>query len=140
MNFIHSFVDFSMAILWLRLILGITLFAHGAQKVFGWFHGYGLKTTVQFMHDQLHIPALFAYGAAFTELLGGIAVAAGLLTRISSLGLAVVMLVALVTVHIKKGFFSDKGGIEFTLALFAIALFIFLAGPGAYSVDALLFS
>jgi len=116
-----------------RLALGAIFFAHGAQKVMGWFGGPGLDATVQFMGDQ-GIPAPLAYLAAFTEFLGGIGLIFGVLSRLAGLGLLVVMLVAIVKVHLANGFFASDSGYEFNLALAAMSLGIVLGGPGALAL------
>lgn len=116
-----------------RLALGVIFFAHGAQKVFGWFGGHGLANTVQFFSANLGIPAPLTYLAAFTELLGGLAVLIGALSRLAALGLTITMLVAIFKVHLANGFFLSQGagdGIEYNLALIALSLMILLAGPG----------
>jgi putative oxidoreductase len=132
------FTDYSTGIFLLRLVLGIVFIAHGGQKVFGWFGGPGLQGTVDFM-SGMGIPAGLAYGAAFTEFLGGIALILGLLTRVAALGIAIVMLTAIAKVHLGEGFFAPKG-YEFPLSLAVIAFTIFLVGPGRYSLDDKIFN
>lgn len=131
----------SWGLLVVRMTLGVIFFAHGAQKVFGWFGGYGLKGTAGYFKDALHIPTPLFYVAAFIELFGGIAVTVGLMTRVAALGIAVVMSVAIGTSHWKNGFFMNWGaqggkgeGFEYNLALLAMALFLFLVGPGHLAV------
>lgn len=133
------------AALAIRIPLGIIFFAHGAQKVFGMFGGKGLGGTIQVFNDALGIPAFLTVIAAFTELLGGIAIIFGLLTGLSSLGISIVMLVAILKVHIHAGFFMNwynipgKGhGIECNLALLGMALFLLFYGAGKYSLDYLI--
>ncbi len=116
-----------------RLALGIIFIAHGGQKVFGWFGGRGLEATVTGFAG-MGIPAAMAYLAAFTEFFGGIAVVIGLLSRLASLGLAVTMVVAIVMVHGKNGFFAPTG-FEYNLALLAMALAVAVAGPGRIAVS-----
>jgi len=131
---------YSLGLLVLRITLGSIMFAHGAQKVLGWFGGYGLKATTGHFKNALHIPAPLAYIAAYTEFLGGIAIAAGVLTRLAALGFVVTMAVAIQKVHIKNGFFLNSGadgkgvGIEFNLALLAMGLLLVLTGPGAFAL------
>lgn len=120
----------------LRLALGVIFFAHGAQKVFGWFGGQGLAGTVSGF-GQMGIPAPLAYLAAFTELLGGLGMIFGVLSRLSGLGLAITMVVAALKVHLPNGFFLNGPGgpgFEYNLALFAMAVAVLLAGPGRLAV------
>lgn len=119
-------------LLLLRLALGVIFFAHGSQKVLGWFGGHGLAATVQGMTSG-GIPAPFAYLAAFTEFLGGLAVLSGLLSRLASVGLAIVMLVAMLKVHLSGGFFLPTG-FEYTVALLGMALCLIFAGPGRFAL------
>ena len=121
-----------IGLLVVRLVLGVIFFAHGAQKVFGWFGGHGLETTVQMM-GKGGIPPFLAYLAAFTELLGGLGVLVGLLARLAGLGLSIVMTVAILKVHLSSGLFAPKG-FEFPLALFSMAVLILLAGPGRLAI------
>lgn len=121
----------------LRLALGIIFIAHGGQKLFGWFGGQGLEPTVAGF-ARMGVPAPLAYLTAFTEFFGGIAVLIGLLSRLGALGIACVMLGAIVLVHAKNGFFMNSpggAGIEFTLALFSMALAILIAGPGKIALS-----
>jgi putative oxidoreductase len=131
---VRPIVDSSLGLLVLRLALGAVFFAHGGQKVFGWFGGFGLEGTIGFM-TGMGIPAVLAYIAIFTEFFGGLAILAGLLTRPAALGLAITMLVAIFKVHIGAGFFAPNG-YEFPLALAAIAISLLISGPGKYSLDA----
>jgi putative oxidoreductase len=127
-----------------RLGLGIVFFAHGAQKTFGWFGGRGLSATIAgFRH--LNIPPAATTFAAFVECFGGLALIVGFLARPAALGLIGVMLVAIATVHGRHGFFLNfeltpgKGhGVEFNLALIAMALSILIGGAGALSIDHLI--
>jgi putative oxidoreductase len=127
-----------------RLGLGIVFFAHGAQKTFGWFGGRGLSATIAGFR-QMNIPPAAATLAALVECLGGLALIVGFLARPAALGLIVVMLVAIVKVHARHGFFINfaqtpgKGhGFEFNLALIAMALSILIGGAGALSIDRLI--
>jgi putative oxidoreductase len=135
----------SWSLLIIRLFLGIIFVAHGAQKVFGWFGGPGLKGTIGYFQSALHVPPALAVLAALTECFGGLAVFIGVLTRPAALGLVVVMVVAIATVHGRNGFFLNmslepgKGhGIEFNLALLGMALALLVGGGGALSVDRLI--
>lgn len=130
----------SIGILIIRLVLGLTLAAHGTQKLFGWFGGYGIKGTGGWMESIGIKPgALFAALAGLGEFLGGLGVAAGFLTPIAAAGVIVVMLVAIVSVHLKKGFWNTEGGYEYPLLVIAGALAVALNGAGALSLDAFLF-
>lgn len=127
-----------------RLVLGLVFVAHGSQKVLGAFGGPGLRGVVVNM-KQMGVPAPLAVVAAFTEFLGGLAVIVGFLARPAALGLAVVMVVAIATVHAKHGFFLNmhmipgRGhGFEFNLALLAMALSIVVGGAGIWSIDRLI--
>lgn len=131
----------SLGLLILRIGLGVIFFAHGAQKVFGWFGGYGLAGTSGFLKQAYGIPTFLSYIAAFTELLGSIAVTFGIFTRIGAIGLGIVMLVAVVKAHLKVGFFMNWGsvanrgeGYEFNIALLAIIIALALIGPGQYAL------
>ncbi|MBW3625344.1 MAG: DoxX family protein [Armatimonadetes bacterium] len=128
-----------VAALILRLVLGITFFMHGAQKVLGWFGGNGLAGTAEFM-GGMGIPAILAYVVAFTEFFGGIAVLLGLLTRLAALGITFVMLGAIFMVHLKNGFFASNQGFEFPFVLLGIALALVAYGAGRWSLDYLLAS
>lgn len=137
--------DPSLALLVVRLGLGIIFFAHGAQKVFGWYGGHGLKGTVSSFQQRMGIPVALGLIASFTELLGGLGVLAGFLTRPAALGLAIVMLAAVYKVHWQNGFFLNWGlqpgkghGFEMNLALIAMALALMIGGGGTLSIDRLL--
>ena len=128
----------------LRVVLGIIFFAHGAQKVLGWFGGHGLKGTVGQMTSQ-GLPAPIAYMVCFFEFLGGIGLIVGLLTRLDAVAIAIVMVGAIATVHIKHSFFMNweltpgKGhGIEVNLAILAMAAALILDGGGWLSLDQLI--
>jgi putative oxidoreductase len=126
----------SLALLVIRLALGTIMFAHGAQKLLGWFGGPGVDGTLGFM-GQMGIPALLAWAAILAEFFGGLAVLFGVLARLAALTIAIDMLVAMLLVHAPNGFFNggpNGAGIEFTLMLFASATAIMIAGPGRYAV------
>jgi putative oxidoreductase len=124
-----------------RLVLGIIFFAHGSQKLFGWFGGYGFHATMDAFTHQLGIPAAFAFIAIMAEFFGSIGLILGFLTRIAASGIACVMLVAIMMVHLQFGFFmnwagTQKGeGIEYHLLALAITVVIMIRGGGALSVD-----
>jgi putative oxidoreductase len=125
----------------LRLVLGVVFFAHGAQKLLGWFGGPGFSGTMGMFTAYLHIPAPFAFLAIAAEFLGGLGLILGFLTRIAAFGITVNMLVAVATVHRSFGFFmnwtgAQKGeGFEYHLLVLAITAYLMLRGAGAFSVD-----
>jgi putative oxidoreductase len=128
-----------LGLLILRFAVGLTLAAHGAQKFFGWFGGYGLDATGQFMETLgFHPGRRHAALAGLTEAGGGVLLALGLLTPLGAALSASVMLVATITVHLKNGFFASSGGYEHNLVLAAAAVSLAFSGPGALSIDALL--
>lgn len=123
----------------LRVLVGVIFVAHGAQKLFGWFGGYGLEGTGQFFGSiGLSPGTLLALLAGTAEFFGGLALVFGLLVRPAAVALAFTMLIAILAVHIGKGFFLDKGGYEYALALFAASLSLLFSGGGRYAVDAVL--
>ena len=122
-----------LGLLLIRAATGVTFAAHGAQKVF--VSGVA-EVAKGFAGMGLPMAGVIAPMVAFGELLGGIALFAGFLTRIAGAGITLIMLGAMVHVHLKNGFFASGGGIEFVLVLGASAAGIALAGPGRYSVDA----
>lgn len=122
-----STLDFGLASM--RLILGVVFAFHGAQKLFGWFGGYGIEGTSQFFESiGLPLPTLNVYLAGGAELIGGLALLLGILSRSSAVLLAFTMLVASVTAH--SGFAAAGGGMEFPLTLGVVALGLALTGPG----------
>ena len=135
--------DGTLVPLVLRLTLAIVIFPHGAQKVLGWFGGHGLRGTLGFFGSQ-GIPLPLALLAIAAEFLGSIGVAVGLFTRVAAFGIACVMVVAVLTVHAKVGFFmnwfgTQKGeGFEFHLLAIGIAVALIIGGAGRWSLDALI--
>jgi putative oxidoreductase len=120
----------------LRLPIGFILTAHGSQKLFGWFGGYGLEGTGQFMGSiGLHPGFLMAVLAGSAEFFGGIALMLGLFTRLASASCAITLLVALVVVHLGHGFFLDTHGIEYALALLSATVALSIMGGGSFSLD-----
>src|SRR5271165_1801253 len=125
----------------LRLVLGVIFFAHGAQKMLGWFGGYGFSGTMGFFTGAMHIPAPLAFLAIAAEFFGGIGLIVGFLTRIAAFGISVNMLVAIATVHSANGFFMNWGGtqkgegFEYHLLVLAMTAFLMIRGAGAFSVD-----
>lgn len=127
----------SLGLLVLRLIVGGILFAHGAQKLFGWWGGPGMQGWTGAMTRMRVRPATpWAWMSALAEFAGGIGLALGFLDPLPSFAIAGSMLVAILLVHLPKGFFTSKGGYEFNLSLLAAVAAVALAGPGAYSLDA----
>lgn len=128
----------SLGLLILRLIAGLTIAAHGAQKLFGWFEGPGLSGTMK-MQASLNFkpPVFWASLAILGEFAGGLSFALGFLTPLGAAGIFGAMVMAIVKAHWKNGFWNSKRGIEFPLQLLAVAVAIGIAGPGKYSLDAL---
>jgi putative oxidoreductase len=128
-----------IGLLLLRLAVGLTLAAHGAQKLFGWFGGPGLDGMGQGMEALGFFPGRrHAFLAGLTELGGGLLLAIGFLTPLAASVVFAVMLVAGATVHLKKGFFLMSGGYEYTLVLGLAGLSLAFTGAGVFSLDALL--
>ncbi|MFT7389186.1 MAG: putative oxidoreductase [Candidatus Endobugula sp.] len=128
---------------WVSLVLrvpaGIILAAHGAQKLFAWFGGYGLEGTGQFMASQGLEPGyLMALLAGSAEFFGGIALIIGLLVRPAAAVSAFTMLVAGIVVHGSAGLFLSNGGFEFALALLSMTVALVILGGGKLSLDQLL--
>jgi putative oxidoreductase len=122
-----------------RVVLGLLMAAHGSQKLFGWFGGYGLAGTGGFMESLGFRPGkLFAAAAGGTELVAGVLVALGLLGPLGSALIVSVMIVAMATVHWPNGVFAQNNGIEVPLLYAVGAIAIGLIGNGAYSLDAVL--
>ena len=133
--------DDSTATAVLRLVTGVVFFAHGAQKMLGWFGGFGFSGTMGFFTGTMHIPAPLAFLAIAAEFFGGLGLILGFLTRIAALPIAVNMVVAIATVHYPFGFFmnwagAQKGeGFEYHLLVLAITAFLMIRGAGAFSMD-----
>jgi putative oxidoreductase len=127
----------AIGLLILRLVVGLTLAAHGAQKLFGWFGGSGLNGTGGFLEQLGFVPgrrhALFA---GLAELGGGLLLALGLATPVAAVLIVAVMTVAAVSAHLKQGFFNHKQGYEYTLILAIAAVSLAFTGPGPLSLDA----
>ena len=126
----------AIALLLSRILVGGGLFAHGAQKLFGWFGGHGLKGTGGFFESLGFRPgALFAVAAGLGEAVGGLLTLLGLGGPIGPALIIMVMLVAILTVHAKNGFFAANGGYELNLMIVGGALALAFAGPGPISLD-----
>jgi len=135
---------FDISLLILRIVLGIVIFAHGGQKLFGWFGGYGFEGTMNFFTQTIGLPSVLGFLIVIEESLGMLALIFGFLSRIVSGALIVVMTGAFVTTHWAHGFFMNwfgnqaGEGFEYDLLVFAMAAVIVICGPGIYSVDSLL--
>jgi putative oxidoreductase len=124
----------SFCILALRICFGTIIFVSGAMKVFGWFGGFGMETTIKYF-AQGHISPTLAYLCMFTELIGGVLLVAGLLTRLAAMALFINMFMAVWTMGFEK-FFIGGAAYPFTLAI--IAMVIAITGAGKFSLDYLL--
>ena len=132
--------DDSLASMPLRLIAGLIFTAHGAQKLFAWFGGYGLDGTGQWMDSIGLSPGfIMALLAGSAEFFGGLLLIVGFLTRPTSFVLAITMIVAIFSVHINNGLFMSNNGYEFGLSLFAITVALLIQGAGRHSVDSILY-
>lgn len=131
--------DDSLTGIILRLASGSILAAHGAQKLFGWFGGYGLDATGQWMESIGLAPGfLMALLAGSAEFFGGLALIVGFLTRPAAIISAFTMVVAIVSVHIGNGLFMSNNGFEFALSLLAITMALAIQGGSRFSIDSYL--
>jgi putative oxidoreductase len=125
----------------LRVLLGIVIFPHGAQKLLGWFGGGGFTASMRWFESSFHIPTIFALLAILAESVGAVALIAGFFTRIAALAISVNMLVAVALVHGKVGFFMNWGGtakgegFEYHILAVAIGIALMIRGGGRWSVD-----
>jgi putative oxidoreductase len=120
----------------IRVVVGLLLVGHGTQKLFGWFGGYGIAGTGQFMESLGYRPGrLNAAAAGLGEALGGLLFALGFLTPLAAAAIIGVMINAIVTVHLRNGPWVSEGGYEYNLVLVAVALGVAFIGPGNASVD-----
>jgi len=130
----HTQAGYGLTVL--RIVAGLTFAAHGAQKLFGWFGGYGLEGVGQWMESIGLSPGYWmALMAGSAEFFGGLALIVGVLARPAAALLAVTMLVAIITVHLANGFFMSNNGYEFALALLAMSLAVVIEGAGKLSLD-----
>src|SRR3954469_24617159 len=130
---------FDLALLILRLAVGLTFAAHGAQKAFGWWGGPGPANWLKAIHRMgFHPPTFFAAASIFNELAGGLALAIGFVTPLAAAIVVAQSVIIVVKAHLANGFFSTRGGIEFPLLMGIAAMAIGLLSPGAISLDALL--
>lgn len=128
----------------LRLVLALVVFPHGAQKLLGWFGGYGLTGTMGYFTDTMHIPYVLGFLVVLAESVGALALAAGLFTRVAAAGIGASMLGAMLLVHAKSGWFMNwfgtfpagTEGVEFFLPLLALSGVLVVEGAGRASVDA----
>ncbi len=143
MNYLKTALhtDDSISSLILRLTLGIVMFPHGAQKVFGWFGGHGLEGTLGFFTQKMGLPTVVALAVIAIEFFGSLGLIAGFLTRLSAAGIAAVMAGAVMTVHLGHGFFMNWSGqqagegFEYHILAIGIALALMLTGGGKFSLD-----
>jgi putative oxidoreductase len=135
--------DDSLTLTIQRVLVAAVMFPHGAQKLFGWFGGYGFAGTLDFF-ATLGIPVVLGVLVILGESLGAIALAFGLLSRFTAFGISAAMLGALLMVHLPNGFFmnwfgNQSGeGIEFSLLMLGLSLPLVLRGGGRYALDSLL--
>lgn len=123
----------NLGLLIIRLVLGLSFARHGAEKLFGWFGGYGIKGTAGFFESIGLKPGVpLAIFAGLGELVGGLFFAAGVFMPLAALLIIGTMIVAIITVTGKNGFQVTAGGYEYNLAIIAVALGIFFTGPGSY--------
>lgn len=133
--------DNSIAPLFFRLALGSVMFAHGAQKVLGWFGGPGFEKTIQIFSSQMYFPFWLTIILMITEFFGSLGLILGLFTRISALGIGIAMSVCAYMNHLKNGFFMNwfgqqKGeGFEFHILVVGISLALLVKGGGLISID-----
>jgi putative oxidoreductase len=133
--------DNSVAAAVLRLTLAVVVFPHGAQKLLGWFGGYGFTGTMGFFTDTMGIPWLLAICVILIEFFAPLLLVAGAGTRLAALGISAVMTTAMFTVHLQFGFFMNwfgqqKGeGVEYFLLIIGLSLALLVSGGGRWSVD-----
>src|SRR5256885_8437168 len=132
-----NFETLAIGLLLVRVVIGVIMAAHGAQKLLGWFGGYGLRGTGQFFEQLGFQPGpAFAAAASISEIVSGLLVALGFLGPVGPALMISVMIVAAVTVHWEHGLFAGKNGIEVPLLYAAAAFALALTGYGEFSLDA----
>ena len=127
-----------------RVILGCVMFPHGAQKLFGWFGGFGFTNTMTYFTQTAGLPWIIAFLIIMGESLGSLGLIVGFFTRLSALGLICIMVGAITTVHIPNGFFMNwfgknaGEGFEYHLLVIGMSIPLLISGGGKYSVDGLI--
>jgi putative oxidoreductase len=131
----------SWSLLILRVTLGVVMFPHGAQKLLGWFGGYGFSGTMNMFTEKMGIPAALAFLVIMTEFFGSLGLIVGFLTRVAAFGVFCIMVVAIAMIHWQNGFFMNWSGkqagegFEYHLLAIGIALVLMIYGAGKGSVD-----
>lgn len=129
----------ALGLLVIRLVIGLTFAAHGSQKLFGWFGGYGVDGTAGFFESIGLKPGKpLAALAGAGEFLSGLFFAAGFLTPLAAAAMVVIMMVAIKTVTGKIGYWITANGTEYNIAIIAVAVGVALTGPGIYALDKLI--
>ena len=142
-NLTATHADWTVGIV--RIVLGLVFFAHGAQKMLGWYGGPGLARSMRTFTEDLHLPLILSFLVIAGEFLGGIGLIVGLFGRLAALVVALIMLGAITTVHFRFGLFlnwfgGQKGrGIEYHLLAIALALVVVVKGAGAFSIDRIVY-
>lgn len=130
----------NIGLLIIRVVIGVIFMGHGAQKLFGWFGGYGIKGTGSWFESIGIKPGTaMALLAGLTELIGGILFTMGLLTPLAGIMIAGTMVMAIAKVHAPNGLWSTENGYEYNLTVIAVVIGVALIGPGQYALDAFLF-
>jgi len=127
-----------------RVVLGCVMFPHGAQKLFGWFGGFGFTNTMTYFTETAGLPWIIAFLIIMVESLGSLGLILGFFTRLSAFGLICIMVGAIITVHIPNGLFMNwfgkqaGEGFEYHLLVIGISIPLLISGGGKYSVDGLI--
>ncbi|QYR22606.1 DoxX family protein [Paenibacillus sp. sptzw28] len=129
-------MSIALGLLIVRLVVGLAFMGHGAQKLFGWFGGYGLKGTGGWLDSIGVKPGVFmAFLIGLLEVAGGLLLVLGLWTPVAAALIVILMLGAIITVHGKNGFWVTQNGIEYNVILIAVSVGLALIGPGAYALN-----